>query len=130
MGPLRLGFDLQLQSLSTKCWALCSCSLNFVILTYLFTCLFMHRKNVSFAPTSKVRRRFLQKKSLDQDPLKSLFEMEILPNYEWLTYLAPHIMSFFLSFFFPVHCRPLATGYCWNSELLVGELNNFYLNLT
>lgn len=35
-----------------------------------------------------------------------------------------------LSFFFPVHCRPLATGYCWNLELLVGELNNFYLNLT
>lgn len=64
-------------------------------------CLFTE-SNVSVPFTSKVRRRFLQKKSLDQDALKSFFEDEILPNHEWLTYLASQkdIMSFIIIIFY------------------------------
>lgn len=51
----------QLQLLPTKGRALCPCSLNFVILTCIFTSLYISWENVLFSSTSKVGRSFYKR---------------------------------------------------------------------
>lgn len=80
---------------------------NSNLLIYLFVHL-LEKCFISLYPQSW--ENIFTKEALDQDAWKSLFEEEIIPNHERLTYLASHIMFLLFS----VQCRPSVTGYGWN----------------
>lgn len=100
---------------------------------HLVCCLF-GGQNTSFSSFPKLREVFSQNKNLQDASLPHLPDMLFWErNFSGLlSYLdfqcLLQCLSKPFSFFF-VHCRLLATGYCWNLKLLVWELNNFYFNL-